>query len=425
MYSNMKKIQLILSVLVITVFLFSGCSQIKELTTAKNFYQDYLNYGMKEGKTESLEKAKSNIDTAMKTLAGMKSGNDGKLKPATEASAWLYKGLIYTQLSSLANKDFAKGALKPALEAIKKALALDTKGTNKKMMLQALDVLRSNAYNDGINAFKNLKDYKSAYNLFDQSLSITDLLSKNSKDPVIDTAAIVMSAYSAQNSNNIDGAIAKYEQLDKLNYEDVQIYQSLNSLYASKGETAKAKAAIEKGKKKFPDQADKFLIGEINYLLKEKKSAEALAKMQEASQKFPDNASLFFALGTTYEGIGNDNPSQKKEMTAKAESSYKKALELEPDFFDCLYNIGALYYNQAAELTKEANNLDLNATSKYDQIMNQAKALFNQALPYFLKAEKINGEDLNTLVALKEIYANMGDLEKTKKYKEKFNSLKK
>ena len=50
-------------------------------------------------------------------------------------------------------------------------------------------------------------------------------------------------------------------------------------------------------------------------------------------------------------------------------------------------------------------------------------AEFKKALPYFLKAEELNPKDMNTMIALKEIYAREGELDKSSKYKEKIDAL--
>jgi len=49
--------------------------------------------------------------------------------------------------------------------------------------------------------------------------------------------------------------------------------------------------------------------------------------------------------------------------------------------------------------------------------------LFNSALPFFLKAEGLNGSDGNTIIALKEIYARLNDLTKSAEYKAKYDKL--
>ena len=54
---------------------------------------------------------------------------------------------------------------------------------------------------------------------------------------------------------------------------------------------------------------------------------------------------------------------QKKEFV-KAEADYKKAIELKADYFDALYNLGALFFNNGAEIYNQANDLPLKEIKK-------------------------------------------------------------
>ena len=231
-----------------------------------------------------------------------------------------------------------------------------------------------------------------------------------------------MTAYSAQNGGKEDAAIELYNQLIDLKYKDENVYTSLSSIYMAKGDADKASEVIAKGKENFPE-SNAFLINEINYLLKQEKSDEAMAKMEEAARLYPDNPSLFFALGSNYENIGKERKDEK--MMEKAIEYYKKSLEIKPDYFDALYNLGAFYYNKAADKQKQAADLPLSQEAKFKQLEKESSDFFKQALPYFEQAEKINDKDLNTLIALKEIHANLGDLTKSNDYKKRFEALKK
>ena len=96
----------------------------------------------------------------------------------------------------------------------------------------------------------------------------------------------------------------------------------------------------------------------------------------------------------------------------------------DPQNFDATYSIGALYYNKAASMTSELNKLsnDFSAagTKKIQchQIGN-GRNFFEQGLPFFQKAEELDPNDLNTMIALKEIYARKGKMDKAAEYKAK------
>jgi hypothetical protein len=49
--------------------------------------------------------------------------------------------------------------------------------------------------------------------------------------------------------------------------------------------------------------------------------------------------------------------------------------------------------------------------------------LFKTALPYFKIAEKLNPNDTNTLIALKEIFARDNDFEKSGEFKKRLETV--
>ena len=85
----------------------------------------------------------------------------------------------------------------------------------------------------------------------------------------------------------------------------------------------------------------------------------------------------------------------------------------EPKNMDAVYSLGALYYNKAAFRTQEMNALPEDFSSaglkKLEKMLTEAMGLFDEALLYFLKAESIDANHLNSLIALSEIYARKED----------------
>ena len=69
------------------------------------------------------------------------------------------------------------------------------------------------------------------------------------------------------------------------------------------------------------------------------------------------------------------------------------------------------------------NDYSSAGTKKYNALKTEMDGLFQQALPYFLKAETLTPTDFNTMIALKEIYARSGQLEKSNEYKQKMADL--
>ena len=274
---------------------------------------------------------------------------------------------------------------------------------------RCLSILYGGVYNQGVSDFKAQK-YDDAFNGFEHSIALSDLMNQTMGGSGLDTSAILMAAYSAQNGNKIDQAIKYYQIALKNEFKEEGVYKNLSEIYLSQGKQAEAGQVMNVGKKVFPN-SNAFLIGEINYLLKENKKQEALGKMEEAARLYPDNASLFVVLASTYESM------KTPEMDLKAVENYKKAIELDGKSFDAAYNLAAYYYNKGADIINEANKLSLKEQQKYDALKKDAEKMFNTALPYFEKALGINPKDIGTLTALKGIHASLNNLPKSNEYK--------
>jgi tetratricopeptide (TPR) repeat protein len=108
----------------------------------------------------------------------------------------------------------------------------------------------------------------------------------------------------------------------------------------------------------------------------------------------------------------------------EAVAAYKKSIELKPDNFDAVYNLGALYFNDGAELANKANKIPANKVAEYDAAKKKFEAKFKDALPYLEKAHQINPTDIATMESLRQLYARLGDLAKAGEMKKKMEGTK-
>jgi len=99
--------------------------------------------------------------------------------------------------------------------------------------------------------------------------------------------------------------------------------------------------------------------------------------------------------------------------------TYEKAVELNPEYHDAYYNLGAVYFNQAVVKVTQMNELDINDQTNYDRLKGESDVLFKQSLPSLEKAMELKAEDKNTLIALSEIYARLNMFDKLKAVKAK------
>ncbi len=117
---------------------------------------------------------------------------------------------------------------------------------------------------------------------------------------------------------------------------------------------------------------------------------------------------LWFSLGSVLDNLGN---------AEEAIDAYKKALEVNSDYFDANYNLGALYFNQAVQGINEANDMwkprmTKTESDKQKALEQTAKDLFETAKPFLEAAHAINDGDLETMRSLRDIYARTGDDDK-------------
>ena len=123
------------------------------------------------------------------------------------------------------------------------------------------------------------------------------------------------------------------------------------------------------------------------------------------------------------------NPKDSKSITekdyndyfAKSTEAYNKAITLKPDYFDALYNIGAMYFNKAVKMQEVANAITDN--KKYNEASAKADKVFAESLPFLEKAEQVNTDDKETyrglLETLKKLYLMMNQADKAKAISEK------
>jgi tetratricopeptide (TPR) repeat protein len=351
------------------------------LNAQKNKIQTAWNYY----KYDDLDKAIEAIEEATKheTTSGM---------PKT----WYYRGLIYQKThkhEKFGNLD--PDALKKAAESYKKALEIDPEYEFKSEINQNILSIGNQMFGRGVEHFNN-KDFGKALNSFENVLSIAPN----------DTLATLNAAYSAEKSDNKAKAKQYYERLISMGYKEPKIYIFLSSILKAENDSTAALNTIQAGRKLFPGD-NNLVIEELNIYLYAGKDQEALESLNIAIQGDPNNHNLHFAKGTVLDKTG------KKSEAAIA---YKKAIELSPDYFDAYYNLGAMYFNEAAELANKANEIKSN--TEYAKAKAVFDAKFKEAMPYLEKAHQLNPDDTNTMISLKQLYARLNE---TAKY-EKINS---
>jgi tetratricopeptide (TPR) repeat protein len=359
------------------------------------------------------------------------------------AKAWIVKGKVYSAAvdremnQKILNPDYEVkniGDADVAYEAFKKALETAEKKFETKEALNGLTVTAGHISNAAITAFQE-KQYDAAFTAFEHSLELDDILVNNGEPSTFPDDAIrgeqlfytAISGYYAEKYDEVEPYFLKAKELSD---PDPFIFEGLYNMN-KESDPDVAIGYLNEGREKYPDDTA-LLYAEINYLVAQGKLEQLIEKLEDAVEKDPENLSVYTTLGSVYDNLATkmakDSMVEKSaEYFEKSKLWFEKALDKDAQNFDALYSLGALYYNRAATYTEPLNELanDFSAAGnkKYEALKAEMDGIFEKAFPYFKKAEEVRPNDANTLLAIREIYARKGDMEKTNEYKAKLEAL--
>lgn len=377
-----------------TILIFFMCfgfmashAQNRAVNKADNFF--------KSGK---LAEAKEQIDMAAEH-------DKTKEKPKT----WVTRGQVYGAIATAEDESIRNLASDPLEEAVKsyqKAMELEGKeeSTGYIYAETQLEDLWGKMVNQGAKSYE-AGEYEAALNEFEKALIVKPT----------DTLATFYAGVAAQNAGDIDEAVSYFYKYEEMGNPDEQIYNMLITYELSKENDEKALAMIEKAQNKFPENVD-FTKHKYQILLKQGKTEEAIAGLEDAVKAEPNNPDLHYNIGALNEELKN------RDAAVKA---YEKALEIDPNHKNASYNLAVIYYDRAADLIREANELGISAADKkkHKELTTEADAKFKEALPYIEKAQSLTPEDRSLIQILMVAYDRTGQHKKADAMEKKLNSL--
>ncbi|HXD93025.1 MAG TPA: tetratricopeptide repeat protein [Bacteroidia bacterium] len=416
----MKKASNLFIALSLPVVAFSQSAKVQ---TAWRSLQDYET----SKDVSSLMKAKECIDLATNY-------DDTKDK----AKTWVYRAKVYYDLfknsleqeekkvpATVTNKNErltkAYGAVstadyEEAGKAIEKAVPLD-----KDKAYQAdMGMLGMQMFNDVNNLAigkYNAGKYKEAMEFFEGSYEASKMMGKK------DTSQLTNALICAQKEKDFE-KVKTYNQKaidDKV--ATPYNYGNLSDAKMVLKDTAGAMQTLQAGRIAFPTNVD-LMNRETDYLMNKGKNQEALANLDKAIASDPNNAKFYLAKGIAYYGMANprdqatkkdlEKPKNYDEIMGNAETSYKKATDLDPKLYEAWYNLGTLYNNWSTEQVKRCDDLIKQAT-KLKECEAKSTDLINKAIPAFEKAIQINPSDAATKKHLKRLYLMTNQPDKAEK----------
>jgi len=173
------------------------------------------------------------------------------------------------------------------------------------------------------------------------------------------------------------------------------LYETLSTLLLNAKKNDEALALIEKGLAKYPNNA-KLKEFQGTALYASGNTDKFMTNLKEQLAKNPNDATNWYNLGV----LQSKNPA----TTADAEASFKKAIELKPDFSNAYQNLVLTSIGDDAKAVEEINALRKTKPDDATKLIEARKERFNKALPYAEKWYQANPTSLDAVSMLKDIY---------------------
>ncbi|MCQ2200638.1 MAG: tetratricopeptide repeat protein [Bacteroidales bacterium] len=281
--------------------------------------------------------------------------------------------------AKLAEKKVDSEAFAKVSEYMAKAEELDAKGDAKgkgigksqKDIKKMYSALLMTVQNVGAQAYEAKN-----WNLMRDAFLYAAECNKNSKEnyTAADDSLLVYNAgLGAWYGEDYKSAAQCFEKNFEMDYEGVKTIGFAYNAYKNLGDTLNMERIIKKGFEKYP--TEKGILGDlINFYLGAKRNDDALTYLNEAISKYDKVPDYYYARGCLYEKIDEE----------KAIADYQKALELNPEHFNALYNVAIMYYNKGINLRNDASNE--RDDKKYAVIMKNVQETTSKAVPFIERA---------------------------------------
>lgn len=176
-----------------------------------------------------------------------------------------------------------------------------------------------------------------------------------------------------------------------------EITKNIALILAEQGKNDEAIAALNEAKTVLPDDvglytAEADLYFKMNNMTKYK---EAISK---AIEKSPSDPVLYYNLGVT---------SYNAKQIEDAKKYYRKAIELQSDYFDAYNNLAIAILEPDEALVKGMNKLGNSAADlkQYEVLKKQREKLFKEVMPLYEKALELKPDDTDMKSNLKSVYS--------------------
>jgi len=202
-----------------------------------------------------------------------------------------------------------------------------------------------------------------------------------------------------------------YKPLVGAGYDKVYVYQTLVSIYQQEKDTIEAMKMVKTYTKKQSKDFNSFLLAAKvsswagnaemarNYA---NTAVEKANNLQDPAQK----AALMCSVADVYIDILDYDAASKE---------FEKALEVIPNYPVANNGLGRLHFNKGTDIDREADNIPLEETEKYEELHGKAMKEYEEAAKYYKKTLDANDKSTNeyaqrfaeALRSIKMVYARL------------------
>ncbi len=199
----------------------------------------------------------------------------------------------------------------------------------------------------------------------------------------------------------------KTEQTPSIEHE---LYETLSSLLLNAKKSNEALVIIEKGLAKFPNNA-KLKEAQTTAYLQSGNTDTFVTGLKEQLAKNPNDATNWYNLGVMQ--------AKTPATTNDALESFKKAIELKPDFAEAYQNLVYTTIGDDGKVVADINALRKDKPDEASKLIDARRERFTKALPFAEGWYKVAPKSIDAVTTLKEIYVVTKNIDKVKEMKAK------
>ncbi|MBP6425512.1 MAG: tetratricopeptide repeat protein, partial [Flavobacterium sp.] len=223
--------------------------------------------------------------------------------------------------------------------------------------------------------YVNAKEYETAYNAYDE-LKKLNYSGKGTNFYAVNKINGEEQIFSTAKERDQMVKLGTHEKPrnEELPSKRGEIYKNMALILVQNGKVAEAKKAIAEARVANPE--DKTLIlTEANLYLDTKDFDTYKKLITEVLAQSPNDADLVFNLGVI---------SYNAKNLVEAETYYKRAIEIKPDYVNAYLNLAILKLDADKKLFEEIQKLGNSEkdNKRYEVLKKQREAVFASALPY-------------------------------------------